>query len=169
LNSCLIKNNGDIQCWRNGGQKEAPTTEFGGYWQDLGTVFTGKGMGDLRGVHLVDINGDFRSDWLWLDEEGKDTTYINQRGSGKGSLVPEWRRIGITHAGMGDTSARDRIKFGQVYQGRGADYVWIDSVEDGESYNHHAHVWKNVGKGGTTLKGEIPHVASHFNTTNRIN
>ncbi|KAJ5309276.1 hypothetical protein N7508_004655 [Penicillium antarcticum] len=43
---------------------------------DLGTVFTGKGMGDINGVHLVDIYGDFRADWLWLDDEGKVTTYI---------------------------------------------------------------------------------------------
>ncbi|OGM49676.1 hypothetical protein ABOM_001781 [Aspergillus bombycis] len=154
LDYCLAKNNGDIQCWRNGGQKDAPTKEFGGYWQNLGVVFTGKGMGDLRGVRLVDINGDFRSDWLWLDEEGKVTTYINQRGSGKGSLAPEWRRIGVTHAGMGIKGARDRIKFGQVYPGGGADYVWIESMKNAKTYNHYTHVWKNTGRGGTTLKAD---------------
>ncbi|GMF81315.1 unnamed protein product [Aspergillus oryzae] len=154
IDYCLVKGNGDIQCWRNGGQKDAPTKEFNGYWQDLGTVFTGKGMGDIAGVRLVDINGDFRSDWLWLDDEGKVTTYINQRGTGKGSLAPDWRRIGVTHAGMGVKGARDRIKFGQVYPHGGADYVYVESLENGKSYNHHTAVWKNIGKGGTTLKGD---------------
>lgn len=154
IDYCLVKGNGDIQCWRNGGQKDAPTSEFGGYWQDLGIVFTGKGMGDIDGVRLVDINGDFRADWLWLDDEGKVTTYINQRGTGKGSLAPDWRRIGVTHAGMGVKGARDRIKFGQIWQGGGADYSWIESMENKPTWNHYTHVWKNVGKGGTTLKGE---------------
>ncbi|KAB8256183.1 hypothetical protein BDV32DRAFT_161282 [Aspergillus pseudonomiae] len=154
LDYCLVKGNGDIQCWRNGGQKDAPTPEFNGYWQDLGTVFTGKGMGDIAGVRLVDINGDFRADWLWLDEEGKVTTYINQRGTGKGSLAPDWRRIGVTHAGMGVKGARDRIKFGQVYAKGGADYVWIESLQNADTYNHYTTVWKNIGSGGTTLKGD---------------
>jgi hypothetical protein len=30
------------------------------YWQPLGKRFTGKGIGDLRGVRLEDINGDVR-------------------------------------------------------------------------------------------------------------
>ncbi|KAJ6057366.1 hypothetical protein N7460_000640 [Penicillium canescens] len=154
IDYCLVKGNGDIQCWRNGGQKDAPTNEFGGYWQDLGIVFTGKGMGDIDGVRLVDINGDFRADWLWLDDEGKVTTYINQRGTGKGSLAPDWRRIGITHAGMGVKGARDRIKFGQIWPGGGVDYSWIESMENKPTWNHYTHVWKNVGKGGTTLKGD---------------
>lgn len=28
------------------------------YWQAMGTVFTGKGMGDVNGVRFGDINGD---------------------------------------------------------------------------------------------------------------
>jgi hypothetical protein len=28
------------------------------YWQPLGKRFTGKGMGDIRGVRFEDINGD---------------------------------------------------------------------------------------------------------------
>ncbi|OGM47389.1 hypothetical protein ABOM_002570 [Aspergillus bombycis] len=151
---CLVKGNGDIQCWRNGGQKDAPTKEFNGYWQDLGTVFTGKGMGNIAGVRLVDINGDFRADWLWLDDKGKVTTYINQRGTGKGSLAPDWRRIGVTHAGMDIEGARDRIKFGQVYAKGGADYVWVQSIKNADTYNHYTTAWKNIGSGGTTLKAD---------------
>ncbi|OJJ35887.1 hypothetical protein ASPWEDRAFT_41117 [Aspergillus wentii DTO 134E9] len=155
---CLIHGNGDIRCWRNGGQGDAPTTKNNGYWQDLGIVFTGKGMGDISGVQLIDINGDFRSDWLWMDDTGKVTTYINNRGTGKGSLVPDWRSVGVTHAGMNVKGAKDNIKFGQVYAGNGADYVWFETVEaaggDGETDDHYAHAWKNTGKGGAHLKGD---------------
>ncbi|GAB1203896.1 hypothetical protein APSETT445_002538 [Aspergillus pseudonomiae] len=150
---CLIHNNGDIRCWRNGGQKDAPTKEYGGYWQDLGIVFKGKGMGDITGVRLVDINGDFRSDWLWLDDKGKVTTYINNRGTGK-NLIPDWREAGVTHAGMGVNGAKNRIKFGRVYAGGGADYTWIESVKQTNGdWKHYAHVYKNTGHGGTKLKG----------------
>jgi hypothetical protein len=154
----LIADNGDIQCWRNGGQGDAPTSAYSGYWQDLGTVFTGKGLGDITGVRFVDINGDFRSDWLWVDDTGKVTTYINNRGTGKGSLVPDWVSAGVTHAGMGVAGARDRVKFGNVYASNGADYLYVESVESASNtsvYDNYAHVWKNTGYGGTTLKGTI--------------
>ncbi|KAL3708913.1 hypothetical protein TMatcc_002701 [Talaromyces marneffei ATCC 18224] len=158
IDYCLIAENGDIHCWRNGGQGDAPTSSYGGYWQDLGTVFMGKGLGDINGVRLVDINGDFRSDWLWVDDTGKVTTYINNRGTGKGSLVPDWVSVGVTHAGMGVAGARDRVKFGNVYAGNGADYLYVDSVVESASnasiYDNYAHVWKNTGYGGTALKGD---------------
>ncbi|GAM34923.1 hypothetical protein TCE0_015r02825 [Talaromyces pinophilus] len=157
IDYCLIANNGDIQCWRNGGQGYAPTSTYGGYWQDLGIVFTGKGLGDIAGVRFVDINGDFRSDWLWLDDTGKVTTYINNRGTGKGSLAPDWVSAGVTHAGMGVAGARDRVKFGNVYAGNGADYLYVETVESASNASvsdNYAHVWKNTGYGGTTLKGD---------------
>jgi hypothetical protein len=51
---CLIADNGDITCWRNGGAGRTPT------WQDMGIVFTGKNKGNIDGVRFVDINGDVR-------------------------------------------------------------------------------------------------------------
>ncbi|GAB1314670.1 hypothetical protein MFIFM68171_04880 [Madurella fahalii] len=51
--SCTIADNGDVSCWRNGGQGS-----LSDYWQALGVVFTGKGMGDVDGVRFADINGD---------------------------------------------------------------------------------------------------------------
>ena len=50
---CVIADNGDISCWRNGGQGRMPD-----YWQPLGVVFTSKGMGDVNGVRFYDLNGD---------------------------------------------------------------------------------------------------------------
>ncbi|KAE8138735.1 hypothetical protein BDV38DRAFT_281664 [Aspergillus pseudotamarii] len=86
IDYCLIHKNGDIRCWHNGGQKDAPTKEYGGYWQDLGIVFKGKGMGDITGVPLVDINRDFRSDWLWLDAKGKSDLWAVKRDTGEAEV-----------------------------------------------------------------------------------
>lgn len=57
LDYCVVVGNGDIRCWRNGGVGEKAA-----YWQDFGSgapVFTGKGMGSIDGVMLVDINGEY--------------------------------------------------------------------------------------------------------------
>jgi lysophospholipase L1-like esterase len=35
LDYCCIDGQGDIYCWRNGGQGDAPTAEFDGYWQPM--------------------------------------------------------------------------------------------------------------------------------------
>lgn len=56
LDYCVIAGDGDIFCWRNGGVGDKAA-----YWQDLGQgqpVFTGKNMGSIDGVRLVDINGE---------------------------------------------------------------------------------------------------------------
>lgn len=56
LDYCVVAGNGDIYCWRNGGVGEKAA-----YWQDFGEgkpIFTGKGMGNIDGVQLVDINGE---------------------------------------------------------------------------------------------------------------
>ena len=53
---CVTADNGDVRCWRNGGQGD-----LADYWQDLGIKFTGKGMGDTQGTHFEDINGDVRN------------------------------------------------------------------------------------------------------------
>ncbi len=50
LDYCVVAGNGDIYCWRNGGQGDMAE-----YWQDFGAgspVFTGKGMGSIDGVRL---------------------------------------------------------------------------------------------------------------------
>lgn len=52
----MIGGDGNIRCWRNGGVGKMPS-----FWQDLGAgkpAFTAKGMGDVRGVRFVDVNGE---------------------------------------------------------------------------------------------------------------
>jgi hypothetical protein len=79
--------NRDLECWRNGGLSFTSVE----YWNPMGIVWTAAGKGvdarSLDEMRLVDINGDFKSDVLWVDNQGRVTTWINQRGSGR-NMVP---------------------------------------------------------------------------------
>jgi hypothetical protein len=76
---CLIDPSGDIICQRNGGvgTTTAPIAEFGGYWQDFSTggsswttMFPTQKKPNTSGMNLLDLNGDFKADWLYMDETG---------------------------------------------------------------------------------------------------
>ncbi|KAL3471764.1 SGNH hydrolase-type esterase domain-containing protein [Aspergillus californicus] len=153
LDYCLIAGNGDITCWRNSG-----TTDKG-YWQRFYTVFTGKNMGDIDGVRLVDINGDHRADWLYVHDDGSVDTYINNRGHDK-SLKPDWQNAGRTHAGMDKKGARDYIQFARLTDSGRADYIYAEPKRIGASVSRmdiELNWWRNDGSGGTRLKGDGVH------------
>lgn len=66
-----------------------------------------------------------RADWLWMDEEGRVTTYINQRGVSK-TMIPYWYKAsndGVTHTGMGKDVGEDRrqVIFGRLFGSGRAD------------------------------------------------
>ncbi|KAF9873870.1 hypothetical protein CkaCkLH20_08604 [Colletotrichum karsti] len=162
---CYLEANGDIRCFRNGLNEDKPSL-----WQDLGVVFTGKGMGDLEGVRFYDLNGDGRDDWLWVDDNGATTTWTNSRSCNKNKLAV-WRQgfwrgatSGPTHYGVGGTARRSKIHFARVYNspqdfgllGR-ADYVYIEhhneTATGGGAPPHRFEVkaWRNQGSGSTKL------------------
>ncbi|KAL3463731.1 SGNH hydrolase-type esterase domain-containing protein [Aspergillus heterothallicus] len=170
---CGLADNGDITCWRNGWIDDVPA-----YWQPLGKRFTGKGMGDLRGVRFEDINGDGRDDWMWVDDDGATTTYTNSRSCIKGEsgdgLNVVWRQgfyqdanSGPSHPGMGGlfgtSGLRDQVYFARIYGevadfgelGR-QDYVFIekDTSEEGLGPMYYVHVWKSKGAGGAKIKAD---------------
>jgi hypothetical protein len=153
LDYCVTADNGDISCWRNGGTTEDMPT----FWQETGVIFTGKGMGDIRGTRFVDINGDHRSDWIWLhDDTGETRIFTNSRGRFMG-LKPFWKESAKHHAGTGDADARLRIRFPKLFAratGSRADYVRIRVEKDGKNYQHFFDVWENLGTGGTRMKGD---------------
>ncbi|KAL2821004.1 hypothetical protein BDW59DRAFT_164409 [Aspergillus cavernicola] len=151
LDYCLTAGNGDISCWRNGGNKN--TAE---YWQALGVVFTGKNTGNIGGIRLVDINGDHRSDWLYVNDDGSVDIYINNRGHDK-SLRPDWSDRGRTHAGIGEKGARDYIDFPRNSAGSRADYIWQNPRQIGNSVSRmqvDIRWWRNDGSGGTMLQAD---------------
>lgn len=100
----------------------------------------------------------FRADWLSVNDVGRVTTWMNQRGwnagvvpgSSKG-IVPDWISRGATHGGMNTPGAGANIKFGRIYGSGRLDYTWFESDGRGKLA---VNVWQNTGGGGTLLKGK---------------
>jgi hypothetical protein len=69
-------------------------------------------------------SGSGRDDWLWIDKQGKVTTYINQRDGTKG-MIPKWLPAGDTHAGMGTDigDKREHVTFGRIFGDNGRNDV----------------------------------------------
>jgi len=79
----------------------------------------------LTYLEIVDINGDFRADCLWVDMTGRVRTWINQRDVGK-NLVPYWNPAGVTHPGMGrNIGIRENVFFGRLYNDNHMDVSFI--------------------------------------------
>ncbi|KAK4210281.1 carbohydrate esterase [Rhypophila decipiens] len=165
LDYCCIDGQGDIYCWRNGGQGDTPTAADGGYWQSLvpgaPTFLAQHESEGVAGVHLVDINGDHRSDWVYVYKDGSTKIFINQRGSydddGPG-LRPHWVRATAEHPALsalqrGRTSG---IIFGRLDgTGRADRVVLYHSANDlSLGYYITLQAYKNNGHGGTKRKGD---------------
>ncbi|EXK87540.1 hypothetical protein FOQG_08887 [Fusarium oxysporum f. sp. raphani 54005] len=146
---CLVKSAGEIVCSRNGGWGDKPQ------WQGFSTVDGIRGtvfdidLPDKSGIILADINGDFRSDVLYIGGNGNVRTWVNNRGTGKG-IVPNWRSAGLTHAGQSSTGVQDSIKFGRIYGSNRLDYILLKEQKD----TYDVLVWENKGEGGTKLKAD---------------
>ncbi|KAF4968093.1 hypothetical protein FSARC_4454 [Fusarium sarcochroum] len=146
---CLLKSAGEITCSRNGGWGDKPQWQgFSTLGGIRGTVFN-IAQADKAGIILADLNGDFRSDVMYIGDIGNVRTWINNRGTGKG-IVPEWRSAGLTHAGQSATGVQDSIKFGRIYGSNRLDYILLK--EQKEHYD--VVVWQNQGAGGTKLKAD---------------
>lgn len=122
---CFLNEDGQMFCLRNGGQGDLPTAAFNGYWQgfrssgsqDWVQIFGGTAPNAPSTLILTDLNGDFKADWLIMDQTGLVNTFINNRGSDD-SLVPDWQFAGRTHAGgvtLGIENANSTIKFGRMF------------------------------------------------------
>ncbi|KAK0723650.1 SGNH hydrolase-type esterase domain-containing protein [Apiosordaria backusii] len=132
---CLIKDDSSIACIRQSDQGE-----FNGA---LELTFDKLSGIDKSRIVLGDINGDFRSDYMRIGENGNVLAFINS-GMDQNN-VPEWRDAGvITQGGLG-VIPRDLVKFGRIYGSGKLDYIYLD--ENAGSFDFHA--WRNTGKGGT--------------------
>lgn len=111
----------------------------------MGLVFQGKdSKHDLADVQLVDIDGDNRSDLVWVDDKGKVTALINTPASGGGSTVPEFKDAGAVFGDVKTNKGdKDRVRFGSVYPDGGSDYAVVESEKSGEKWDHYLRVWKN--------------------------
>ncbi|KAH8664571.1 hypothetical protein BX600DRAFT_550581 [Xylariales sp. PMI_506] len=157
---CIVADDDSVSCWRNGG-----VGNIGDPWQPLGVVFQGSSQGDIAGVIFSDINGDGRSDWMWLNDQGGGTAYTNNRACTQGALgaglVPNWRQANSpTFGGMGTAGARANVHFARIYGQVTTfgmlpphDYLWIEQSAT-TPYSYSFHSYKNTGLGGTKLKGD---------------
>ncbi|KAK3072327.1 hypothetical protein LTR53_007020 [Teratosphaeriaceae sp. CCFEE 6253] len=135
----VVHDNGDVHGWRSGGTDDKPA-----FWQDLGVVFHGQGIGDIAGFMFADRNGDGRDDFLHINTEGQVDTYINQRGHLEG-LVPVRINEERTHPAIG--ADRASIRFGRVHESPQLDYLHVLP-------NGNIDEWQNTGHGGTMVKGD---------------
>ncbi len=80
-------------------------------------IFGGLGIGSTKAIKLIDLNGDFKADWLAMDETGLVDTFINNRGYGDG-IILDWQYAKTTHTGLGSlgvTNAYSTVKFGRMF------------------------------------------------------
>ncbi|KAK1239333.1 hypothetical protein MKX07_008821 [Trichoderma sp. CBMAI-0711] len=165
-----LDDHGNIQAWRNGWVDDIPK-----YWESLGTRFLAKGKDTIDGVRMLDINGDGRADWLFVDKTGGVETWTNSRtcqsGHNGDGLKVDWRQgfaagasSGNTHPGVAtasDGDIRKRILFGRVWGvpqdfgnfGR-KDYVYLEHSLDGTTHTFRMRAWKSAGHGGSKVRAD---------------
>lgn len=116
----------------------------------------------VGGVHLVDINGDHRSDWVYVYNNGSTKIFINQRGTydedGKG-LRPHWVRAHAEHAAVDYVTTTKQVYFGRVEASGRADRIITKEykrgmVTGGPITAMSLNEFPNKGAGGTKRKGD---------------
>ena len=111
-----------------------------------------------EGIRLVDINGDGRSDLVYVYEDSHTDIFINNRGSkGDGPrLKPVWHKVPKGHLGRTKRGV-EHVKFGRVHGTGRADYISIEENSKNEGnavkYDYKFAIWKNTGSGGAKPRG----------------
>ncbi|KAL5335544.1 hypothetical protein BJX70DRAFT_401448 [Aspergillus crustosus] len=161
LDYCLINNSGNIYCWRNAGIGLAPTADYGGTWQPLVGGYTFQAQGEkqgIPGVHLVDINGDGRADWVYVYKDGSSKIFINHRGdkdSDGPGLRPHWQRAAREHAALPRVTDQSQIIFGRISGGLGVhDRLIVEDAGTEDMPTYRLSQTLNDGHGGKYVKGD---------------
>ena len=128
--------NGSIAGFLNATPGDKPT------FRTMGMVAAGDG--GIEGVHLRDINGDGRADYLHVKEDGAVTAYINMLGGSFGA-APDWLPLGNIASGVG--SKREDIIFGDMSGDGRADYLVVNRTSGA------VKMWQNQGTGSSYRAG----------------
>ncbi|KAF7378393.1 Acetyl xylan esterase [Mycena sanguinolenta] len=118
-----VHDDGSVEAWLNlGGPDDGPNAAKVS-WFPAGTIATGIGE-DGTGVRFADLNGDGRAEYLWLDEDGAMTAYLN---------------LGSTTGGEGAANVQDNVILADINGDGRADYLTV--THDGGV----AELWINGG------------------------
>jgi hypothetical protein len=89
-------------------------------------------------VHFADLNEDGRADYLWVDDKGAVTAYINSGSSDTGANAGKvgWLPQGVIASGVG--ANRSSVHFADINGDGRAEYLWVH--DDGS-----VDCWLNAG------------------------
>jgi hypothetical protein len=130
--------NGSVEAWLNlGGPDNGPNAAKVS-WLPQGMIATGIGH-DGEGVRFADLNGDGRAEYLWVDQNGAVTAYLNLGGpdNGPNAAKVSWLPQGIIATGVG--AARENIVFADINGDGRAEYLVISRT------NGSVQEWYNQG------------------------
>ncbi|KAL4946967.1 SGNH hydrolase-type esterase domain-containing protein [Aspergillus filifer] len=120
---------------------------FTSLWHPKGEIASGVGAG--TGVRFGDIDGDGRDDYLWVDDDGAATLYLNTAGDTADDVV--WMPQGVIATGIGEDG--DGVRFADMNGDGRDDYLWIS--DDGKVTCYLNTPGDSPGKPTWVPKGEI--------------
>ncbi|KAF7339011.1 Acetyl xylan esterase [Mycena venus] len=121
-----VHDDGSVDAWLNlGGPDNGPNAAKVA-WHPAGTIATGIGK-DGAGVRFADLNGDGRAEYLYLDENGAMTAYLNlgSSDSGLGAANVGWLPQGVVATGPANGATRDNVILADVNGDGRADYLTV--------------------------------------------
>ncbi|KAJ6585880.1 hypothetical protein B0H19DRAFT_1110925 [Mycena capillaripes] len=122
----FVHDDGSVDAWLNlGGPDDGPNAAKV-VWSPSGSIATGIGE-DGAGVRFADLNGDGRAEYLWLDENGAMTAYLNLGAptGGSGAANVEWLPQGVVATGPANGATRDNVILADINGDGRADYLTV--------------------------------------------
>ncbi|KAJ7754555.1 SGNH hydrolase-type esterase domain-containing protein [Mycena metata] len=121
-----VHDNGSVNGWFNAGGRDDGPNAAKIKWVAQGTVATGIG----RGVRFADLNGDGRSEYLYLEEDGAMSAWLNIAGpnNGPNAAKPGWLAQGVVATGPKNGATRDYIILADINGDGRADYLTVDKT-----------------------------------------
>lgn len=133
---------GAVKCWLNTG----PDT-----FDYKGEIAIGTG-GVGAGVRFADMDGDGKADYIYLNDGGAATIWINGGPRGK---LEQWEvQNGGAPAAIGVGAYRDEVRFADIDGDGLADYIWVHQDTSIEVwYNGGPETWIHGGIVGEGITG----------------
>jgi hypothetical protein len=93
----------------------------------------------IHAVHFADLNGDGRAEYLWVDDKGAVTAYVNLGApdpTGYYAAKVAWSPPGVIASGVG--AQRHEVQFADLNGDGRAEYLWVHP-------NGSIEAWLNLG------------------------